>query len=634
VFGLALCILLAIPVASLAAETYTRGDSFGGSALDNPIDAAVGRGGRIYVPDPGNHRVVVFDDSGAVVDTWGKSGGGAGSGEGEFTNPRGVCVDRVGRVWVADTGNDRIQRFDWDGDFVSEFGESGTDYLDFDEPHDVAVAWDGTVWVSDYQNNRVQRIARFGGEQIIGKDVGGVPVPSSAEGGFDGPMGIDVDKDGNVYVADSQNHRVQKFDSEGAFVDAWGKKTGGFPDSGSGDGEFLIANNAQVDPRGDVFATDLGNTRVQKLDSDGTYLTEFDGFLSQPTGAAPDLYRGVYAVDNGPDTLTRYHAPVASTSMELSGQTRYETAIEISKETAPDGSIRVIVATGQDYPDALTASSLAGVFGDPVLLTLPDQLPPAVRDEIVRLGPSQVLVVGGTGVVSQAVEDQLAAIPGVNGVTRLAGADRYETALKVMSYLISDTDEGQMLRHLQPGRPIFIATGENFPDALAAAPLATNLQAPIMLCTAQHGLLRTWRASLQSFMWVDEVVLLGGPDVVPPLVEQQVKEELPNVQITRLEGPTRYETAIAIAEYGMDERDMDWAQMGFATGLNFPDALTGGVLQGTDSTTMLLVAGDTLSTTVADALSDRKDAVYDVRYFGGVDVLGQNARDGIENLLY
>jgi peptidylamidoglycolate lyase len=140
-------------------------------------------------------------------------------GENCFIMPHGLTVDNENNVWVTDVGLHQIFKFTHDGTLLLKIGESGipgNDSLHFNMPTDIAVCKDGSFYVSDgYGNSRIVKFSKTGkylfewGKKGTGK------------GEFDTPHGIDLDGDGNVYVADRENNRIQKFNAFGNFIDVW-----------------------------------------------------------------------------------------------------------------------------------------------------------------------------------------------------------------------------------------------------------------------------------------------------------------------------------------------------------------------------------------------------------------------------
>lgn len=165
----------------------------------------------------------------------------------------------------------------------------------------------------------------------------------------------------------------------------------------------------------------------------------------------------------------RQHATTGSVT-RVSGSDRYATAVAVSQESHPRGAATVFIASGAGYPDALAAAPAARQLGAPVLLTRPDSLPPLVAEELTRLSPTKVVVLGGTPSVATSVIDEVrAAAPGTR-VERWHGSDRYETAAVI-----------SRRAGLTTANRAYVASGENFPDALAVAPVAGYFRAPLYL---------------------------------------------------------------------------------------------------------------------------------------------------------
>ena len=156
----------------------------------------------------------------------------------------------------------------------------------------------------------------------------------------------------------------------------------------------------------------------------------------------------------------------------LAGSNRYTTAIESSRRAFPGGAGTVVIATGENWPDALGGSALAGVVGGPILLTPAAALRGDVLDEIRSLEATRAIILGGPKAVGPAVETALNAELGSDNVDRIAGSNRYETAELIAQAVF---DEGM---HSDIA---FFATGLDYPDAAAAAPVAAANGWPILL---------------------------------------------------------------------------------------------------------------------------------------------------------
>ena len=188
------------------------------------------------------------------------------------------------------------------------------------------------------------------------------------------------------------------------------------------------------------------------------------------------------------------------------GADRYSTAAKISAEHFGPGAATAFVATGADFPDALTGGPAAAKAGGPILLTQKDKLPAATVSELRRLKPKRIIVLGGTGVVSDAVEKALAGYTSGN-VSRLAGADRYSTGGAI-------SKDG-----FDPGVPVvYVATGLNFPDALAGGAAGAFKDGPVLLVSGTT-IPKATKAELTRLK-PRRVVVLGGMAVVPGSVEK------------------------------------------------------------------------------------------------------------------
>ena len=209
--------------------------------------------------------------------------GEAGTSAGQFYEPSGIAGDSSGNIYVADTLNNRIQKFDGQGSFISQWGSAGSAVGQFDAPQGIAVDSSDCIYVADVFNHRIQKFDRSGNFITAWGFFG------SADGLFDRPVGIAVDSSDNIYVADSGNDRVQKFDRNGIFISGWGS-------TGSGAGQFDSPQAIAIDLhapdsglRDSVYVSDANN-RIQRFDPDAVFVAEFgsegrdDGQFTDPMG--------------------------------------------------------------------------------------------------------------------------------------------------------------------------------------------------------------------------------------------------------------------------------------------------------------------------------------------------------------
>lgn len=265
------------------------------------------------------------------------------------------------------------------------------------------------------------------------------------------------------------------------------------------------------------------------------------------------------------------------------GADRYETAAQVARQFATGRT--AYVASGTNFPDALSAAALAGATDSPLLLTEPTSLPAATTSALTALKPSRIVVLGSTGAVSASVAQQLA---GHAPVTRLGGADRYETSALISREFAAGTDYA------------FVATGLNFPDALAGAALAGALGAPVLLVpgTEVPQVVTDELKRLRP----GTIVVLGGPGVVSSGVATQLAPLAQWGGVTRLAGADRYETAAQIGGWLGNPKSSF-----LATGTNFPDALAGAALAGSWSAPLLLTEPGSLSAPTRSRLVTLKE---------------------------
>ena len=239
-----------------------------------------------------------------------ESFGSLGDGDGQFQDPFGVAVDSAGNVYVADTYNNRIQKFSQSGGSMSHewsFGSQGNADGQFDRPRDVAVDSTGAIFVLDGLNNRVQKLSQSGGSASHEWSFGSL---GSGDGEFNGPLSIAVDSEGSIYVADGLNDRIQKLSQAGGGVShEWS-----FGSSGSGDGEFNEPYGIAVDSSGDVYVMDHRQHRIQKLSQSGDSVSHewsSDGGVGteefhSPTGVDVAPSGAVYVADDSANRVQKF----------------------------------------------------------------------------------------------------------------------------------------------------------------------------------------------------------------------------------------------------------------------------------------------------------------------------------------
>ncbi len=200
--------------------------------------------------------------------------------------PQQIAVDDERNIYVADTGNSRIQKFTHEGQFLSSWGTNGVENGELQSPVGIAI-YENNVYVVDEKQNTVQKFDNDGNFILKWGERG------NENGQFSSPQGITIDSSGIVYVADSKNHRIQQFTSDGEFLSSFGK-------FGYGDGKLKIPVDVAV--YGDfIYVSDPGGYKIEKYTSDGIFLKSFDynfgGFSVRPGGLTVDPDGNIYFVD-------------------------------------------------------------------------------------------------------------------------------------------------------------------------------------------------------------------------------------------------------------------------------------------------------------------------------------------------
>ncbi len=214
-------------------------------------------------------------------------GAGVGTGQGQFQSPQGISVGEDGSIYVADSLNNRLQKFDQNGQFVAIFGGPTDGNLpgQFKEPWDVAVAPDQSIYVADTWNHRVQHLSPEGASLKAWGSEGNTDGQAAGnEGVFFGPRGIATDQEGRVLVADTGNKRIQIFNGDGTF----GSQFGG---SGLQPGQLDEPVGIATDAQGNIVVADTWNGRVQIFSPQGQSLSswEIDGWLDKDKVGKPYL---------------------------------------------------------------------------------------------------------------------------------------------------------------------------------------------------------------------------------------------------------------------------------------------------------------------------------------------------------
>jgi DNA-binding beta-propeller fold protein YncE len=254
------------PAADVSSSLQLLWESDGGpDPLDLPYGMDVDSAGNLWVSDSENDRFQIIAPDGTYQDTWGESGSGDGEFEllstnSAFGRPYGdIAFDAEGNFYVADTGNQRIQKFAPDRAFLGAWGSEGRDEGQFLTPISVAVSDAGVVYVADEVRNDVQMFDRDGGY------LGAFGGSGSEAGEMSTPSGVAIDPAGDVWVADWGNHRMQRFSADGGWRGAWGE-------FGTAAGGLNGPNDVVIDRQGHLYVADALNNRLQVFTPQGEVL--------------------------------------------------------------------------------------------------------------------------------------------------------------------------------------------------------------------------------------------------------------------------------------------------------------------------------------------------------------------------
>lgn len=278
----------------------------------------------------------------------------------------------------------------------------------------------------------------------------------------------------------------------------------------------------------------------------------------------------------------------------LAGPNRFDTANKIAAEGWKDGADTILIAQGNDFPDALAGAPLAAYHDAPILLVPKGKgITASTLQTIKKLNPNNAILLGGSTIVSSEVESTLETLE--ISVDRVAGSDRFETAKKVAD-LLPQTDKA------------ILAYGFNFPDALAVAPYAANELTPILL-TGKPSATMLPKSTEEALKNKQAITIVGGKGVI----SEPIKNGLEGMT-TRLSGNNRYSTSSAI----IDHFESGEVQHGYvATGRNFADALTGSMLAAKHQQPLLLADQKQVEDT--KRIIEQKNIRY-LSYLGGAKV--------------
>lgn len=295
--------------------------------------------------------------------------------------------------------------------------------------------------------------------------------------------------------------------------------------------------------------------------------------------------------------------PIDASFIRINGDDRYETSVKAAKTAYPDGVNRIVLASGENYADALSANSLVATYDSPIILTEKGKLPPLVKNYIESNILEEVFIVGGENSVSNSIEKQL---KNLNlKVKRISGNDRFETSLNITKYTVGDKSFNNLI----------IANGNFFADALAASSASARFNIPILL-TNGNGLNNNIKNYLNG-KDIENLYIVGGTSSVG----NSVKDGLKFHDIKRLAGSNRVETSIAVAnEFFEDKKDIV-----IASGDSFPDALAAGAISRKRNAPLILNVGNNISKYADNYI--RNNNIKSIYAVGGLNSIPKSIED-------
>ena len=364
----------------------------------------------------------------------------------------------------------------------------------------------------------------------------------------------------------------------------------------------------------DIVYLDLGI-----YDTEGNYwgnIVIAENGMPAGTWTYHDLYLGLppgqyvlelYAETEDWFALSHKEHSVYEPVIRLSGSNRYGTAAAISQEVWGTTDT-VILARGDDFADSLAGVGLSRAYDAPILLTNSNTLTPTTQTEIERLEATDVIILGGLGAISQEVEDHLIEI-GLN-VRRIGGKNRFETAALIAEDVIGEDLVDTAV----------IVYGQNFPDALAAAPWAASQGYPVLMVNTA-----SIPAATQAFLTennIENTYVIGGAGVI----SEEVFTSLPNA--TRIAGSNRYDTSVQIAS-----QDFDPFAVFVASGDSYSDALALAAVAANYNCSLLLVKQDAVPASVGNFLEQYKAKISYIFIAGGESVISAEVAQALEYYL-
>ncbi len=499
-----------------------------------------------------------------------------------------MLVDRSGSVWFAEAGGI--------GMVTPDHTVTRYQVPDGLNPSDLVLGSDGNVWftVADSHPPLVYRVSANGQLTPFDLGIGDHGSIDSKIVGPDGSLWMSAREQTGRQTPLSYPEDLIRIAPDGTIT----RTTAVAP------GDYSLELNTS--PSGTMWYQTwyLGYGQVQTttgIVSDDGSLKSF-GTLGRFTfGVIFNSEGHAWTYDEATNSLHEFW-PVGTTRVWASD--RFQTSVAIAQREYPSTASTVVIASGMNYPDGLSAGPVAAAAGAPLLLTAATVLPQAVADEITNLKPSKILVIGGPAAVSDDIVTRLNAIA---PTSRLFGSDRYATSRALVA------------GSFRSGAPtVYVATGSNFPDALSAGGAAGSQGAPLLLVNGSETSLDDPTAQLLRSLHVQHINVVGGTSVLSPGLAAGLASIAP---VKRLSGADRFTTAVAVNQDAYASAQPGTGVM-IATGLSFPDALSASAWAAASKSPLYVSAPGCVPGAVLDAIADLE--AHEVTVVGGPNALSDN----------
>ncbi|AAO35141.1 cell wall-binding repeat-containing protein [Clostridium tetani] len=303
-------------------------------------------------------------------------------------------------------------------------------------------------------------------------------------------------------------------------------------------------------------------------------------------------------------TTTKTSAAELAKITRICGVDRYQTAVKISQNGWKSGSDYAILASGEDYADALCATSLAKAKDAPIFLTKKNSLNEETLKELKRLGVKKLYIIGGYGSISEEIENKVKSV--VKNTERLQGKDRYETSVKIAE-------------KLGESNKVILTSGEGYADALSIAPVAAIKGIPVVLTKVRE--LPTSTKEYIKSIGATTTYVIGGTEAI----SDTVKNLVPSPE--RIYGQDRFETNSEIIKAFAIEFDFENAYVALgvgSTGKEFADGLSASALSAKNRAPVILT-GQTLNSVTRDLAREKLYPTTNLTVLGGVKNISDTA---------